>query len=239
MKKTSFLITLPLIALALSCNQQQTVKNVSLNTELDSVSYAIGLNMAKQIENTFKKEKFKNDAFLKGYADQFDTTITNKIEDSNIQRIISGYMKKLQEEKLAKRNKEGEANKLKGLKFLEENGTKEGVKTTASGLQYVVLKEGAGDKPKEKSKVKVHYHGTLIDGSVFDSSVDRGEPSEFGLNQVIKGWTEGLQLMPKGAKYKFFIPSDLAYGANPRPGSKIKPNEVLIFEVELLDILQQ
>ena len=127
-------------------------------------------------------------------------------------------------------------NKVAGEKFLEENKIKPDVKTTASGLQYLVMKEGTGEKPTAVSKVKVHYHGTLIDGTVFDSSVDRGEPAEFGVSQVIKGWTEGLQLMPVGSKYKFFIPQDLAYGAFPRQGGPIKPFSTLVFEVELLGI---
>ena len=130
---------------------------------------------------------------------------------------------------------EGEKNKAGNVKFLEENKSKEGVKVTASGLQYIVLKEGTGAKPTAESQVKVHYHGTLIDGTVFDSSVDRGEPAEFGVNQVIPGWTEGLQLMSVGSKYKFFIPQELGYGAR-QAGEKIKPYSTLIFEVELLEV---
>ncbi|OCH14832.1 MULTISPECIES: FKBP-type peptidyl-prolyl cis-trans isomerase [unclassified Aliivibrio] len=121
-----------------------------------------------------------------------------------------------------------------GNAFLAENATKEGVQTTASGLQYLVLEEGTGtEHPTAKSKVKVHYHGTTIDGNVFDSSVERGEPIEFGLGQVIKGWTEGVQLMVVGQKMRFFIPSNLAYGN--RSAGSIQPGSVLIFEVELLD----
>lgn len=121
-----------------------------------------------------------------------------------------------------------------GKAFLAENATKEGVKTTDSGLQYLVLEEGTGtEHPTAKSKVKVHYHGTTIDGKVFDSSVDRGQPIEFGLGQVIKGWTEGVQLMVVGQKVRFFIPSNLAYGN--RAAGSIQPGSVLIFEVELLD----
>ena len=111
--------------------------------------------------------------------------------------------------------------------------------TTASGLQYIVIKEGNGSKPTSSSKVKVHYHGTTPAGQVFDSSVDRGEPITFGLNQVIKGWTEGLQLMTVGSKFKFFIPQELAYGANPQPGSVIEPYMPLVFEVELLEIVSE
>lgn len=127
-------------------------------------------------------------------------------------------------------------NRLAGVAFLENNKTQEGVQVTASGLQYKVLKAGKGAQPTATSKVKVHYHGTTIDGTVFDSSVERGTPSEFGLNQVIAGWTEGLQLMQKGAKYQFFIPYELAYGS--RQMGEIKPFSTLIFEVELLDIVE-
>jgi FKBP-type peptidyl-prolyl cis-trans isomerase FklB len=123
----------------------------------------------------------------------------------------------------------------KGKEFLEKNGKREGVTTTVSGLQYEVMKMGSGDKPKETDEVTVHYHGTLTDGKVFDSSVERGEPATFPLNGVIKGWTEALQLMPIGSKFKIFLPSDLAYGAQ-GAGEMIGPNETLVFEVELLKI---
>ena len=134
--------------------------------------------------------------------------------------------------------KEGQAKvKKEGLAFLAENKRRPEVKITQSGLQYEVIREGIGSKPGPTSRVKVHYHGTTPSGDVFDSSVDRGQPSEFGLNQVIKGWTEGLQLMRAGSKYKFFIPQELAYGANPQPGSIIEPFMPLVFEVELLEVL--
>ena len=134
--------------------------------------------------------------------------------------------------------KEGPAKtKKEGLAFLAENKKRPEVKITQSGLQYEVIREGLGPKPKPTSRVKVHYHGITPSGDVFDSSVDRGQPSEFGLNQVIKGWTEGLQLMRAGSKYKFFIPQELAYGANPQPGSIIEPYMPLVFEVELLEVL--
>jgi len=122
---------------------------------------------------------------------------------------------------------------------LEDNKSKAGVKTTESGLQYIVVKEGKGEKPLATSKVKVHYHGTLIDGTVFDSSIEKNKPAEFGVNRVIKGWTEGLQLMTVGSKYKFMIPQELAYGAFPRKGGKIKPFATLIFDVELLEIVKK
>jgi len=127
-------------------------------------------------------------------------------------------------------------NKVAGQNFLAENAKKEGVITTASGLQYEVIKKGNGPLPKDTDKVKVHYHGTLVDGTVFDSSVDRGQPAEFGVTQVIKGWVEGLQLMPVGSKYKFYIPQELAYGSQSQ--GQIKPFSTLIFEVELLEIVK-
>jgi len=123
-----------------------------------------------------------------------------------------------------------------GQRFLDENAKKEGVIVDESGVQYKILKLGNGPKPTATDVVKVHYHGTKIDGTVFDSSVNRGEPAEFPLNRVIKGWTIGVALMNVGSKYIFYIPSELAYGANPRQGGPIKPNEMLIFEVELLEI---
>jgi FKBP-type peptidyl-prolyl cis-trans isomerase FklB len=128
-------------------------------------------------------------------------------------------------------------NKKIGEDFLIENKTKAGVQTTASGLQYLVMKEGSGEKPSgPTTRVKVHYHGTNIEGKVFDSSVDRKTPADFGLSQVIKGWTEGVQLMNQGSKYKFFIPQELAYGAQQK-GQDIKPFSTLVFEVELLEVL--
>ncbi|MDD4199437.1 MAG: FKBP-type peptidyl-prolyl cis-trans isomerase [Paludibacter sp.] len=142
-------------------------------------------------------------------------------------------MEALQAKKMETQFKE---NKEAGQKFLTENAKKEGVVTTASGLQYEVVKKGNGPLPKETDKVKVHYHGTLIDGTVFDSSVERGQPAEFGVNQVIKGWVEGLQLMPVGSKFKFYIPQELAYGSQSQ--GQIKPFSTLIFEVELIEIVK-
>jgi len=152
----------------------------------------------------------------------------------DVRQVLDGYFKKKQAKELEEKHG---AFREENEKFLAENKTKEGVNTTASGLQYIILEEGnaSGESPTKASKVKVHYHGTLVNGTVFDSSVDRGTPSEFGVGQVIKGWTEGLQLMKTGAKFKFFIPQDLAYGAQQR-GKVIKPYSALIFDVELLEI---
>ncbi len=214
-----------------SCDNQ--VKEVkSLETELDSVSYAVGLSMSSQLKNGF--EDVNEEILIQAIRNGLDST--NLLLDSkDIQKTIQTYFQKKQEENKKKELAKFEVYKKEGIAFLEANTTKEGVKTTKSGLQYIVLKEGKGKKAKTTDRVKVHYHGTTVDGTVFDSSVDRGTPSEFGVTQVIKGWTEGLQLMKVGSKYKFFIPQELAYGANPRPGI-IKPYMALIFEVELLEI---
>ena len=214
-----------------SCeNQVKEVK--SLETELDSVSYAVGLSMSSQLKNGF--EDVNKEILIQAIRNGLDST--NLLLDSkDIQKTIQTYFQKKQEENKKKELAKFEVYKKEGIAFLEANKTQEGVKTTKSGLQYSVLKEGKGKKAKTTDRVKVHYHGTTVDGTVFDSSVDRGTPSEFGVTQVIKGWTEGLQLMNVGSKYKFFIPQELAYGENPRPGI-IKPYMALIFEVELLDI---
>ncbi|WP_345273714.1 FKBP-type peptidyl-prolyl cis-trans isomerase [Flaviramulus aquimarinus] len=228
-----FLSLVTMVLLVVSCNKNGAVTQKSLNTELDSVSYAIGMDVARNVKASF--DEFDNDLFIQGFINVSDSTDII-LEEAKAQALVRAYFQKMQKEKAAKVKEEGEKAKADGIKFLAENKSKEGVQTTESGLQYIVLKEGEGEKPTTASKVKVHYHGTLIDGTVFDSSVDRGEPTEFGVTQVIKGWTEGLQLMTPGSKYKFFIPSDLAYGANPRPGGKIKPNSTLIFDVELLEV---
>ena len=197
--------------------------------------------MGSKVKANF--DDINKELFIQGFHNGVDS-LDMKINPEVINVVLNKFFQKRQEETMKKQQEEAtkkvEAEfadvKAEGEKFMEANKTAEGVKTTASGLQYIVLKEGAGEKPAEASRVKVHYHGTLVDGTVFDSSVDRGEPAQFGVNQVIKGWTEGLQLMTVGSKYKFFIPQDLAYGAFPRQGGAIKPFMPLIFEVELLEI---
>ncbi len=242
------LIKLSILAIVVSLascqNKPGAVTKDALKTEIDSVSYAIGMDVGNSVLTNF--EDINNDLFMAGYLNVIDSTDAI-IDKEAAQGIVQAYFEK-NREKIMKRQqeraaKEAEAkysaNKEAGEKFLKENVNNEGVLTTESGLQYVILKEGNGAKPTPQDKVKVHYHGTLIDGTVFDSSVDRGTPTEFGVTQVIAGWTEGLQLMSEGAKYKFFIPQELAYGANPRPGGAIKPFSALVFEVELLDILDK
>ncbi len=225
-----------------SCGNQ--VKEVSsLKTELDSVSYAVGLSMSGQLKSNFSE--VDKDLLAQGIRNGLDST-NLLIEIKDIQKVLSTYFQKKQQEQMKEMQEKAEKealakfgeNKKAGEEFLAENKNKDGVKTTESGIQYIVLKEGKGEKPAgPNSRVKVHYHGTNLDGKVFDSSVDRGTPAEFGLDQVIKGWTEGVQLMKEGAKYKFFIPQELAYGVQQR-GENIKPFSTLIFEIELLEVLK-
>jgi len=183
------------------------------------------------------KDDLDLDVLTQGLADRMAGG-TLLMEEKDAVPILKETFGRLQQKQQEMSQEKGKENIEKGKKYLEENGKKEGVVTTESGLQYKVIKEGTGTKPAATDKVKVHYAGTLIDGTEFDSSLKRGQPAEFPLNGVIKGWTEGIPLMAPGAKYMFYIPSELAYGAKPRPGGPIGPNEVLIFEVELLEVLK-
>jgi FKBP-type peptidyl-prolyl cis-trans isomerase FkpA len=233
MKVLKSLAIITISATLFSCGIQKTDVS-SLESDIDSVSYAVGLNLSKQMKTNFSE--VNKDLFAQGFRNGLDS-VNLLIAEKDIQKLMSSYFKKKQAAKKEEELLKSEVYKTAGIEFLKENKTKQGVKTTESGLQYIVLKEGKGKTPTTANRVKVHYHGTILDGTVFDSSVDRGKPSEFGVTQVIKGWTEGLQLMKVGAKYKFFIPQELAYGANPRPGV-IKPLMALIFEVELLEIVK-
>ena len=194
-----------------------------LNNKIDSVSYLIGTNIGINVLQQMPEAN--KELFVKGLTD----ILYGKNPICTDRGQINSYFQE-------KAEKESEGLKTEGLRFLSENKKNTNVKVTASGLQYEVLTMGTGEKPLSTSMVKVHYHGTTPDGSVFDSSVDRGQPATFPLNGVIKGWTEGLQLMPVGSKFRFYIPQELAYGANPQQGSIIKPYMPLIFEVELLSI---
>jgi FKBP-type peptidyl-prolyl cis-trans isomerase FklB len=198
----------------------------NLNTEMEKVSYSLGVNVAKSVKSQ-GLESIDSDAIAKAFKDVFEgNTLEISEEEANI--VLQDYFGKLANEKQ-------KVNVEAGQKFLDENAKRDGVITTATGLQYEVLKEGSGDSPKETDNVTVHYHGTLIDGTVFDSSVDRGQPATFPVNGVIPGWVEALQLMNAGAKYKLFIPSNLAYGER-GAGGAIGPNATLVFEVELISI---
>lgn len=207
---------------------------MELKTQKDKASYSIGVSIGKNLKD--QKVDITTDILVKGLLDAYTgakTQLTEKEMGDVLTQFQQEIMAKAQEEAA----KKGGENKTKGEKFLADNKNKPGVKSTPSGLQYSVITEGTGPKPTASSTVKVHYTGKLIDGTTFDSSVDRGEPVEFPLNGVIKGWTEGVQLMSKGSKYKFYIPAELAYGER-GAGNAIGPNETLVFEVELLDIVK-
>ncbi|MBR4119009.1 MAG: FKBP-type peptidyl-prolyl cis-trans isomerase [Bacteroidales bacterium] len=194
---------------------------------MDKLSYAIGLNIA----NNLKSSGFVN-LSVEDFAEAVKTVYngeSTKMTDAEARTVIQDYFEKAEKEKLTKNLEEGN-------KFLAENGKREGVVTLPSGLQYEIITEGTGKKPSATDTVSCHYHGTLIDGTVFDSSVMRNQPAEFPVNGVIKGWVEALQLMSEGAKWKLFIPANLAYGER-GAGQSIEPNSTLIFEVELLKVL--
>jgi len=220
-------LTLLVSSHAMQAQKRNKKKNMTkVETKIDSLSYALGVmigeNFRLQELNGLNLDVF-NDAMNKSY-NQEKTMMTQ--EEANI--LIQNHMNSM-------KNESGTKNLADGQAFLDENKTKEGVITTESGLQYKILKEGEGENPTVNNKVKVHYTGTLINGTVFDSSVERGEPIVFGVSQVIPGWTEGLQLMRPGSKYMFYIPSNLAYGER-GAGETIGPNTTLIFEVDLLEI---
>lgn len=211
-----------------SCGQNKggvTSGNAKIETSEDSLAYAWGVALADNMSQN-NIEDLDLDLMMQGLNDQWsDDSAKISLEDA--QQIM-------RKEMMAKQKEAEEEAKAEGTAFLEENKGKEGIEVTDSGLQYKVIKEGDGASPDANDRVTVHYHGTLIDGTVFDSSKDRGEPVTFQLNQVIPGWTEGVQLMEEGAEYRFFVPQNLAYG--PRGQGKIEPFSTLIFDVELISV---
>jgi FKBP-type peptidyl-prolyl cis-trans isomerase len=227
------LIYLPVIFLmiiGMSCQQSGSVKNVKLESAGYAIGILVGTNNKQQVENAPGGADINLDAMVAAFSAASkgeEGAMTTEEADQIIRRFFE-----------TAGEKEGQSNLEAGNAFLEENKSREGVNTTASGMQYEVITEGTGPKPSAEDRVRVHYHGTLIDGTVFDSSVDRGEPAVFGVGQVIPGWTEALQLMPVGSKWKIYLPSDLAYGER-GAGADIGPNTTLIFEVELLEIVEE
>jgi FKBP-type peptidyl-prolyl cis-trans isomerase len=203
-------------------------KNIQkMSEEIDAVSYCVGMSLGGSLLQQ-NLEGISPAKLAEAIQDAFDGK-PMKYSPEEANNIIQNFLSEQGAKKFG-------ANKEAGAAYLAENAKKEGVSVTESGLQFEVIEAGSGDKPTATSSVTVHYHGTLPDGTVFDSSIERGQPATFGVNQVIKGWTEALQLMPVGSKYRLYIPEDLAYGANPHPGGPIEPFMTLVFDVELLEI---
>jgi len=223
MKRFILIVSASLLALPLFGQEKST----QLKDQKDKVSYSIGLQIGSNLSR--QKVEVNPDVLAAGIKD----AITGKpqLTQDQIKDVMTQFEKGMEQ----KQKELGEKNKTDGAKFLEENKKKPGVKTTASGLEYKVIKEGTGPTPKPTDMVTVNYRGTLINGTEFDSSYKRGQPATFPVNGVIKGWTEALQLMKKGSKFELFIPPNLAYGER-AVGPDIGPNATLIFEVELLDV---
>ena len=227
MKIGNVLIILVLTAfLAASCSTGS--KQVSLNTETDTASYFIGLSIGKSLKDQSHLEDF-NSAAMKKAIDDIYSGKEIAYTDEQIQQFLNNFFMK-QRTAMTQKNLEA------GRKFLEDNKNKPDVKTTESGLQYKVVREGTGITPGPNDTVVCNYKGTLINGEEFDSSYKRGEPATFVVKNVIKGWQEALEMMKEGGKWELYIPTELAYGTNVRPGGKIEPNDALIFEIELIKV---
>lgn len=231
------------LALLMSaCSNQATGqkgRNVPLASTIDSVSYGVGSDVGHNLKMNLKQaglDSLNLDAMFAGMRDAMDST--ERISTDKVKAVVQAYMIAAQKKVMDAQEKKAEGNLAEGRAFLAENGKKPGIVTTATGLQYEVLQMGNGPKPTADQTVKVNYRGTLINGQEFDSSYKRGEPAEFPVNAVIPGWTEALQLMPVGSRWKLFIPSDLAYGQR-GAGADIPGNSTLIFEVELMDIVKK
>ena len=232
MKKLFVIISAAAFA---SCNAGGGQKEAKLTTFEDSASYAVGRTIGANLKADFEAQKvgdsFDRSLVVAGLSDALGDDST-KVSMEEAQVLVDRFFEQLNDKRSAE-------NKSEGAAFLEENGAKAGVITTESGLQYIVLKEGEGDVPTTEDQVRVHYTGKLLNGEVFDSSYERNQPVTFYVRSVIPGWTEALQLMKPGAEYKLFIPSDLAYGEQGNPRGGIGPNETLIFDVKLIDIIKE
>lgn len=225
------------IAFSPACSETGSTdyKTKEVKTAADSMAYSLGANVGGFIakDSLYAKMDMDLDMIFKGLYEAVHSE-NPSLTDAQVQRYMMQFQQKQQQIAMAQREEQGQIEKEKGEKFLAENKNKPGVKTTESGLQYKVIEEGSGESPAETDKVKVHYTGRFIDGEVFDSSVERGQPAVFGVNQVISGWTEALKMMKPGAKWELYIPGDIAYG--PQGRGNIPPNAVLVFEVELIEV---
>lgn len=202
---------------------------------MDKLSYALGFNIGHQLIGMGLQKSLYIDDFASGIADVLGEK-SPKMSHEEIEHVLEVYFSNLERRQQAEAEERGRETRMAGEKYLAENSKRAGVTTTASGLQYEVIAEGTGRQPNASDTVRCHYEGCLIDGTVFDSSYRRGVPAEFGLQQVIAGWTEGVQLMKEGAKYKFYIPWQLAYGEH-GAGNSIPPYSALVFTVELIKIV--
>ncbi|MFO7983872.1 MAG: FKBP-type peptidyl-prolyl cis-trans isomerase [Desulfuromonadales bacterium] len=229
--KPLILMALPLFVFTAGCQAEQ--KSVELETLEQKASYGIGLDFGTQM--TESELGLDKAALIEGVKDGFNGGEA-KLTEEELEAVKAEFITKLQEESETEMESAAGENLEEGRKFLEQNADKEGVETTESGLQYKVLTPGTGETPSKSDTVKVHYRGTLTDGTVFDSSYERGEPAEFPVQGLIPAWQEALPMMKEGAKWKLFVPSELAYGEQ-GAGQVIGPNEVLIFEMELIEIL--
>jgi FKBP-type peptidyl-prolyl cis-trans isomerase FkpA len=240
--KPLLLATVVACLVLVSCDKQGGTSSGEFKDQLDSVSYAIGMNIGK----TLMKDSFNINPDLVAAGARDAISGKTVFTDTVMQGVFTSFQTKMMakmQERMAKQqdslNKAGEVAKKKGEEFLAQNKTKQGVTTLPSGLQYEVVKEGTGATPKATDNVKVNYKGTLIDGTEFDSNTKHGtEPAQFNVSGVIPGWTEALKLMKVGSKWRLYVPNDLAYGMNPPPGGIITPGAVLIFDIELLDIVK-
>ncbi|MDR9425001.1 MAG: FKBP-type peptidyl-prolyl cis-trans isomerase [Marinobacter sp.] len=232
MKKT--LLAIAITGLVAGCSTaQEEPKDPALESTAEKVSYGMGLVMGERMTDDLPDLKMEQ--FLQGieHGHSGDEE-AQRLNRDEIREALMAYQQQLQEEQQGQQNELAQKNREAGEAFLAENAEREGVQTTESGLQYEVIEEGDGESPEATDQVQVHYTGELISGEVFDSSRERGQPVTFGLSQVIPGWTEGLQLMNEGARYKLYIPSDLAYGQG--GNQAIGPNATLVFDVELLAV---
>lgn len=230
MNQKSLSLTLLALLLAWCTLRGQT----DLTNRTDSISYALGMDVGRNIGSL--DMGLSADMIYQGLKDAFGGE-ESQLSDAQVKALMQAFQNEARAAQMKAQQQKGEEAKAKGEAFLAENAEKDSVQVTDSGLQYKVLRPGDGPKPAATDKVRVHYEGRLLSGKVFDSSYKRGEPIEFPLNGVIPGWTEGVQLMSVGAKYRLFVPSNLAYGQR-GAGQDIGPNETLIFDVELLDIVE-
>jgi FKBP-type peptidyl-prolyl cis-trans isomerase len=234
---TKISLTILAFVMLMACEDSTAQKGGSaeMTTFMDTVSYVIGADIGKNIGRD--SLEINTDIFMKGFED-LKNGGESMFSDSVQQVVMMRFQQFMQEKQMQQMEAAKTGNLVKGQEFLAQNKEEPGVMVTESGLQYKVVEAGTGAQPDNNDRVKVHYTGKLLDGTVFDSSVERGEPIEFALNGVIPGWTEGLQLMKEGAKYTLYIPSELAYGER-GAGQNIGPNETLIFDVELIEVFPQ